>query len=85
MAKGQPILIFCLCTHIDIVNIAFEMKLLIQPIQSPLFNARIKRQRKGVPKERSTLESGINVAPRINGAPGNVGKNNKRSPITLYL
>ena len=33
-----------------------------------------------------TLESGINVAPWINIAPGKFGKKNKRSPIyTLYL
>ena len=33
-----------------------------------------------------TLESGINVAPWINGADGKFGKKNKRSPIyTLYL
>ena len=33
-----------------------------------------------------TLESGINVAPWINIAPGKFGKKNKRSPIyNLYL
>ena len=34
----------------------------------------------------ATLESGINVAPWINIAPGKFGKKNKRIPIyTLYL
>ena len=36
--------------------------------------------------KRYTLESGINVAPWINIAPGKFGKKNKCSPIyTLYL
>ena len=34
----------------------------------------------------NTLESGINIAPWINIAPGKFGKKNKRSPIyTLYF
>ena len=34
----------------------------------------------------TTLESGINIPPLINVAPGKFGKKNKRSPIyTLYL
>ena len=37
-------------------------------------------------KKSPTLESGINVAPWINIAPGKFGKKNKHSPIyTLYL
>ena len=37
-------------------------------------------------RDLHTLESGINVAPWINIAPGKFGKKNKRSPIyTLYL
>ena len=37
-------------------------------------------------KKNTTLESGINVAPWINIAPGKFVQKNKRSPIyTLYL
>ena len=41
---------------------------------------------KGIDVAQPTLESGINVPPWINVAPGKFGKKNKRSPIyTLYL